>query len=87
MVATVLAGAVAPENVSPAYWLVYYGNRVLLNDDGGTLSAPLLADSAELGLDLIRSHFIGMWGEIASRHHHSTKHPYPARLPPNRTDN
>ena len=64
MTATFLAGATAPENVSSAYWFVYYGNRVLLKVGDGPLSAPLLADSAELGIDLIRPHFIGMWGEI-----------------------
>ncbi|MGB1249356.1 MAG: NAD(+) diphosphatase [Candidatus Promineifilaceae bacterium] len=65
MIATFLAGSTAPDNDSAAYWFVYYGNRVLLREADGVLTAPLLEDSAELGLDLIRSHCIGTWDGVA----------------------
>lgn len=64
MAASFLAGATAPPNASPAYWFVFYGNRVLLQEENGQFSAPLVTDSAEIGLQFIRRHYIGSWNDV-----------------------
>jgi len=53
----------APEALSePAYWFVFQGNQILVRREEGRASIPLALDVRELGLNPLRTQYLGMLG-------------------------
>lgn len=58
---TTFIPAITPhsDNAEPAYWYIFNGFRLLVHSGGSDLQVPLVMDSAELPVDLLRKQFLG----------------------------
>lgn len=51
--------------IDPAWWFAIQGNKILINRESGVTAIPLLNDVAELGLPILRQHYLG---RLSGRH-------------------
>ena len=61
--------ALEPERLDsgPAYWFVFNSGKLLLSSDGGRSSVPFVSNLKEMGLDPIRTQYLGKLGEYPCR--------------------
>ena len=54
-----------PEHTpNPSFWLIFQGNKVLVfQDEDGRYALPQINDGTELGLPLLRQHYLGRFSE------------------------
>jgi len=58
-----IAQVTPPESVSePAYWYIFQGTQLLVRREGGRASVPTLLHPGELGLQPVRTQYLGTLG-------------------------
>jgi len=55
-----ISGIIPPkEKLEPAWWFAFQGNKLLVYLESSSVSIPNLVDFAELGLEVLREHYLG----------------------------
>jgi NAD+ diphosphatase len=59
-----IAQVTPPESLSePAHWFIFQGNQLLVRREAGRASVPALLHPGELGLQPLRTQYLGLLGE------------------------
>lgn len=69
------------EQMEPALWFLFRGFRLLVRKSEAGLQVPLLADGAELGMELIRPFYLGYLNEKPPIHCYAAELPEEAEPP------